>query len=96
MMNSEILLFTIKLICGGIVAFCAILLMSKTRDAAWMTLVIGFLLSYISLVYELLVTLGIFTKSSLCLFGISIPSLLCIVLPSIFFVAAFIIKIFKK
>ena len=32
MMDPKILLFIIKLVAGGIVAFLAILLMSKTRD----------------------------------------------------------------
>lgn len=95
-MNPEILLFIIKLITGGIVAFMAILIMSKTRDAAWMTLVVGFLLSYISMVYDLLIDLGVFTPSSLCLLGMPVSTLLCAVLPSICFIIAFIIKLIKK
>ena len=64
-MNPELLLFIIKLVIGGIVGFMAILLMSKTRDAAWMCMVGGFLLSYAALVFELMEHLGIFSKQAL-------------------------------
>ena len=50
-MSPEILLFIIKLVLGGIVAFLAIFVMSKTRDASWMFLVAGFLLSYVSILF---------------------------------------------
>ena len=42
-MEPRILLFIIKLVAGGIVAFLAILLMSKKRSADWAFLVAGFL-----------------------------------------------------
>ena len=57
-MNHEIVLFIIKLILGGIAAFMAIFVMSKTRDASWMFLVAGFLFSYAALVIELMEELG--------------------------------------
>ena len=38
-MNPQLLLFIIKLVLGGIAAFLAIFVMSKTRDASWMFLV---------------------------------------------------------
>ena len=95
-MNPEILLFIIKLILGGIVAFLAIMLMSKPRDAAWMSMVGGFLLSYVFLVYELLIKLGVLTASHICLAGIPISTLILTILPSICFIIGFILMIIKK
>jgi len=95
-MNPELLLFIIKLVVGGIVGFLAILLMSKTRDAAWMCMVGGFLLSYATLVFELMEHLGIVTTTSVCLFGIPVSSLICAVVPSLFFIVAFILMLCKK
>lgn len=95
-MNPEILLFIIKLITGGIVAFLAILLMSKTRDAAWMAMVGGFLLSYAVLVYELLIDLGVLTQTALQFLGIPVSALLCAVLPSLCFILAFILMLARK
>ena len=95
-MDSNILFYIIKLVLGGLVAFFAILLMSKTRDAAWMTIVAGFLLSYISLVYNLLCELGVLATSHVTIYGIPLTSLLAVILPSICFIVAFIIMFFKR
>lgn len=95
-MNPEILLYIIRLVLDGIIAFLAILLMSKNRDSSWMCLVTGFLLSYAALVFNLMIKLGIFTVSSICLFGIPLSTLLCEALPSLFFILAFILMLIKS
>ena len=95
-MNSTILLFIIKLVLGGLVAFFAILLMSKTREVSWMLVVSGFILSYIALVYDLLCELGVLTEAKIMLFGIPLIPFLCVLLPSLCFIVAFIIMFSKK
>lgn len=95
-MDSEILFFIIKLVLGGIVAFFAIMLMSKSRDAAWMTIVGGFLFSYASIVYELMVKLGVVLGNGICVFGIPLVQLIFAVVPSLFYIAAFIIMLLRK
>ena len=95
-MNPTILLYIIKLVCGGLVAFCAILLLSKTRDAAWVTVVAGFLLAYLSLVYDLLCEIGVFTPSTILVLGIPLSTLLGIALPSICFIVAFLLMFFRR
>ena len=95
-MNPQILLFIIKLILGGLVAFLAILIMSKTRSPDWMMIVAGFLSSYAALVYDLLFELGVLASSSLLVFGIPLPTLIFATVPSLFFIAAFIFKLTKK
>lgn len=95
-MTPEILLFVIKLSIGGIVAFLAILLMSKNRDAAWMSIVAGFLFSYVATVLELLTKLKILSPSSITIFGIPIISFIFAIIPNIFFIIAFIIMLMKK
>ena len=95
-MEPKILLFIIKLVAGGIVAFMAIMLMSKKRSAGWAFMVSGFLLSYASLVYELLIELGVLTATKYGLWGIPVSTLLCAVLPSFCFMIAFIIMLAKR
>ena len=95
-MNYEIVLFIIKLILGGIAAFLAIFVMSKTRDASWTFLVAGFLLSYAALVVDLMTELGIFAVDSVLVGGIPLISLLSALLPSAMFITAFIIKLCQK
>ena len=95
-MNPQILLFIIKLILGGLAAFLSILIMSKTRNPEWMMMVAGFLSSYAALVYDLLIELGVFAASGLLVFEIPLPALIFAVVPSLFFIAAFIIKLAKR
>ncbi|MCR5189284.1 MAG: hypothetical protein K6C97_10140 [Treponema sp.] len=96
MMDANILLFIIKLVLGGIVAFLAILLMSKTRDGAWMAMVGGFIIQYAVLVFDLLVKLGVLTSFGPEVFGIPLSSLLCALLPSLCFILALILMLCKR
>ena len=95
-MEPKILLFIIKLVTGGIVAFLAILLMSKKRTVAWSFMVSGFLLSYAALVYELLIELGVLTATKYGLAGIPVSTLICAVLPAACYITAFIIMLAKR
>ena len=94
-MEPRILLFIIKLVAGGIVAFLAILLMSKKRTVAWSFMVSGFLLSYAALVYDLLIELGVLTATKYGLWGLPVSTLLCAVLPAVCYITAFIIMLAK-
>lgn len=95
-MNPQILLFIIKLVLGGIAAFLAIFVMSKTRDASWMFLVAGFLFDYAALVVDLMTELGIFAVDFVLIAGMPLVSLLSAIIPSVMFITAFIIKLCKK
>ena len=83
-MDPQLLLFIIKLVLGGIAAFLAIFVMSKTRDASWMFLVAGFLFSYAALVVDLMIELGVFAADSILVAGMPLVSLLSAVIPSEF------------
>jgi hypothetical protein len=96
MTQPEILIYIIKLILGGIAAFLAILVWSKTRDGAWFFLVSGTILSYCSIVYDMLKSFGILTKSFYLVYGIPIIDLCFIVIPTLFFIIGFIIMIAKS
>jgi len=95
-MDPKILLYIVKLIAGGIVAFLAILLMSKKRTIAWSFMVSGFILSYASLVYDLLIELGVLTAAKYGIAGIPLSTLLCAILPAACYITAFIIMLIKR
>ena len=95
-MNQELIIFIIKLILGGIAAFLAVFVMSKTRDASWMFLVAGFLFSYAALVIDLMIELGILEKDIIVVGGFPLIPLLAAVIPSTLFIISFIIKLSKK
>jgi len=93
MVQSEIILYIIKLVLAGIAAFLAIALWSKTRDAAWMSLVAGAVTGYAGMVFELLVKMGIIIAGGMHIAGIPLSTLLFTVIPSLFFILAFILML---
>lgn len=96
MEQSQLILYIIKLGLGGIVAFLAILLWSRTRDGAWMSLVAGSIISYAGIVYQLLGDLGIFFKKDLFIHGVSLTQLIFAVVPPIFYIIAFSLMIHRS
>jgi len=81
---------------GALAAFFAIMLWSKTRDVAWMLMVIGTIAAYVETVYAILKLFGIsggdiFMIGSLSLMSIILPSL-----PTVFFIAAFTVMVARK
>lgn len=96
MVGSEIALYVAKLVLGAVTAFLAIMLWNKTRDAAWMSLVAGAVTGYAGLVYEMLEKIGIITGVGLSLFGINLSSWLFAIIPSLFFILAFILLLWRN
>jgi len=94
--SGQILFVTSRLIFGALASFFAIMLWSKTRDAAWMLIVIGTIAAYVEIVYSILDLFGI-TKGDKFLIG-SVPAaaILLPVLRMSFFIAAFLIMIIRK
>lgn len=96
MQNAEIILYIIKLVLGGITAFLAVSLWSKTKDASWICLVLGFVISYAGIVYQMIVDLGLIVFNKCIIFDIPIFTLFFTIVPSMFFIIAFILMICKK
>ncbi|MFA6936903.1 MAG: hypothetical protein WCQ67_01585 [Treponema sp.] len=96
MAQSTLVLYIIKLSLGGIAAFLAILLWSKTRDAAWMSLVAGVVTSYAGIVYNMLVDLGIVLNGGPLVFGIPLATLLFTCVPTLFYILAFILMLIRN
>ena len=81
---------------GALASFFAIMLWSKTRDVAWMLMVIGTIAAYVETVYSILNLFGIsgvhfLTIGSVPLISIVLPSL-----PTVFFIAAFAVMVVRK
>lgn len=97
-MQPDMLLHCIKLVLGGIAAFLAILLWSKTREAAWTAVIAGIITAYAGIVYNVLIVFGIAVeKSSVpAIAGINIITLLFTTIPQLFFIAGFIIALVSR
>ena len=98
MSESTIILYILELVLGGIAAFFAILLWSKTRDAAWMAFIAGIVTSYAKTVYQLLVELGIIYISNsniIDFFNIPLTTILFSVIPPLFFITGFVLMLLR-
>ena len=93
MEQGDVIIYIIKLVLSGVAAFLAIMLWSKTRDAAWMSLVAGAVTGYAGIVFELLVKMGVIIAGGIRLAGIPLSTLLFTVIPSLFFILAFILML---
>ncbi|MCL2473075.1 MAG: hypothetical protein FWF26_05285 [Treponema sp.] len=85
-----------RLVLGALASFFAIMLWSKTRDVAWMLMVIGTIAAYVEIVYAILNLFGIqggniFMIGSMPLMSILLPSL-----PTVFFISAFLVMVVRK
>jgi hypothetical protein len=92
---GEILYISSRLVLGAIAAFLAIMLWSKTRDPAWMLMVMGVIAAYGEIVYSILGLLGI--REGAVLPAGSVPASVLIVsnLPTGFFIAAFLVMVIR-
>ena len=97
MTGTEIIFFIIKLFLGGVIAFLAIMLWSRTRDFSWMFLVFAAVTGYSSLVFDLLLNLGFVTSRQINILGNEIPlvRLVLAIVPSFFVIIAFILMLIK-
>jgi len=98
MAQGDILLSIIKLVLGGISAFCAIMLWSKTRESAWMALIAGTVTSYAGILYDVLRVFGIaaLQNAPLQIAGINLITLFFALVPQLCYVIAFILALIRK
>jgi hypothetical protein len=93
--TGEVLFIVSRLSTGALAAFFAIMLWSRTRDVAWMLMVIGTIAAYVETVYSILELFGI-TGARLSIGSVPVAA---IVLPNLrtgFFIAAFVVMVVRK
>jgi hypothetical protein len=94
--SGQILFVTSRLIFGALASFLAIMLWSKTRDAAWMLMVIGTIAAYVEIVYSVLELFGITGGDSLVIGSVPAAAIVLPLLRMSFFIAAFLIMVIRK
>ena len=94
--SGQVIHILSRLILGALASFFAIILWSRTRDIAWMLVVIGAIAAYVETVYTILKNVGI-AGGNFIVIG-SVPFLLILLpcLPTIFFIAAFAVMVARK
>ena len=93
---GQIILLYSRLILGALAAFLAIMLWSKTRDVAWLLMIIGIVIMYIEMVYSTLELLGIVPVYNLFIDSVSLTAIVLTTLRLIFFIAALLIMVIRQ
>ena len=85
-----------RLTLGAIAAFFAIMLWSRTRDVAWMLMVIGTIAAYVETVYSILNLLGISGSDIFVIGTMPVISIILPCLPTVFIIAALAVMVVRK
>lgn len=93
---GQIAFVSSRLILGGAASFCAIMLWAKTRDIAWMLMVIGTIAAYIETIYTVLELLGLTGGLELFIGSVSLAAIVLPALRTSFFIAAFLVMVIRK
>jgi hypothetical protein len=96
MSNGETVLLVSRLATAAVTAFLGILLWSRTRDLAWMLIVIGVIASYADILFDLLARLGLVNESRYYFLGIPMGRVLLSNLPYLFLCIALVVMIRRK
>jgi hypothetical protein len=93
---GQIIYLVSRLLVVAAAAFFAIVLWSRTRDLAWMLIVIGTVASYADILFDLLVRFGLVDEARFSPLGLPLGLMVFSNLPYIFFAASFIVMIRRK
>jgi len=85
-----------RLVLGAISSFLAILLWSRTRDAAWILVIISAILTYVEIIYSILNLLGFISENILSGNTVLIISIFLSCIPTVFIIAAFLVMALRK
>jgi hypothetical protein len=93
--SGQLIYILSRLFLSTLASFLAIMLWARTRDIAWMLMVIGVIAAFVETVYSIVnifgLNSGILAISSMPLMSIILPCL-----PMVFFTAAFAVMVFRK
>jgi hypothetical protein len=81
---------------GAVSTFLAIILWSRTRDAAWMLIIIGVIISYIEIIHSILGLYGMGGDEFFSVGSVPVISFVLPVLRMMFFIAGFLIMVIRQ
>ena len=85
-----------RLVLGGVAAFLAILLWARTRDIAWMLMIMGIIAAYGETIYSVIHLFDGDGGSFYAIGSMSIVSILLPCFPLLFFIAGFAVMVARK
>ena len=96
MTGAEILPYAIKVGCGFLATFMAILAWSKTRDLPWSLVAAAVVVRFAGEMFDILCTLHLLAYPQIALFGVSVVELIFAAVPTLFLIIAFAAVIYNS
>jgi hypothetical protein len=96
MPGADLSVLSSRLAVSALASLMAIILWSRTRDPAWMLIVVGTIAAYADIVFSLLAVFGVIDPASFSWGGIPVASIVFANLPALFYAIAFLIMIVRK
>ena len=99
MSDYSFLYFLVRVLLGAVAGFCAILFWSRNRDAAWIFMILGTLILYFHIIFEMLVKIKLLVPEFFIISGVSFFEVIALFLaavPFVFYTIGFIIMIARK
>src|SRR5512138_1754597 len=93
---SGVAILVSRLVTTALAAFLAIALWSRTRDLAWMLVVIGTVAGYADILYALLLEFGVVDERAGVFFGVPLAAMVFANLPALFYSGAFLAMILRR
>jgi hypothetical protein len=94
--TGNFVLLLSKLLFGAMATFLAILVWSKTRDTAWMLVIVGTIFRYAEVMHSTLAIFGILPEEIFVLHSIPVVQVALANFPSLFYSAAFLIVLVRS
>ena len=94
--TEQAILMLSRFVLGALATFLAIMVWSKTRDTAWMLIVVGTVAHYGEVVFSALETLGVVRLDVVSVAGIAVFPLILTNLPILFFILAFLVFVSRR
>lgn len=95
MTDQYVIILAIELLTGFLAALTALLLWSKTRDTAWLLMVLGVVFLYLKSLVKVLYEFGFVIYERYYLYNIDVVELSLNILPFIFFFFGLITFLFR-
>ena len=94
--SGQLIYILCRLILGGLASFLAIMLWAKTRDTAWMLVIMGTIATYGETIYTIVNLLGVDRGNAISIASMPLLSILLHCFPLLFFIAAFVVMVSRK
>ena len=94
--DQEVILMLSRFVIGALATFMAILVWSRTRDTAWMLIVVGTVAYYGEVVFSALESLGLVRLDRVTVGDVAVFPIVLANLPMFFFILAFLVMVARR